>query len=124
MSPDRTPEYELIEQRIQHERELREANAIQLNLALEKQAAEYERRLDELNHAHARALNDRESFVTKDVFDIHCREFQTWRLDIATSFAEHKGEEEKGRRVWAIVVTAITVTINIIALAIALIVIK
>ena len=39
-------------------------------------------------------------------------------------FAAHKGEEEKGRRMWGIIITAITITINIAALITALVFIK
>jgi uncharacterized coiled-coil protein SlyX len=37
--------------------------------ALTKQAAEYERRLDELNHAHAEAVRVQNTYVTADKYE-------------------------------------------------------
>jgi hypothetical protein len=47
--------------------------------ALEMQAREYERRLGELNHAHARALEAQNTTVTREVYDINKREMMEWR---------------------------------------------
>lgn len=37
---------------------------------LERQAAEYERRLDELNHSHARSIEAQQHTVSRDVYDV------------------------------------------------------
>jgi hypothetical protein len=42
MTQDQTPDYKLIQQRIDHERELREENAKNLKIALDLQAKEYD----------------------------------------------------------------------------------
>lgn len=54
---------------VRHERELREAEMKALAGALVKAEMELARRLDELNHAAARAVADREAFVTRERFD-------------------------------------------------------
>ena len=52
------------------------------NIAL--QAREYERRLSELNHAHAQATMDRTHFVNAELFYSKMDEWARWRNDIDT----------------------------------------
>ena len=89
---DKSPEYQLIQQRIEHERELREENAKTLKLALDLQAREYERRLESLNNAYHKAELDRGMFVKQDMYDArlngiddwkeaHTKEQEMWRAD-------------------------------------------
>jgi hypothetical protein len=144
MTQDQTTEYRLIQQRIEHERELREENSRQLKVALDLQAREYERRLEDLNGAHRRQADDRALFVKQEIFDIYCRSAEKWReehiteqntwrsehtkendewkLAISTELATRKGEESQIRRSWTIVVVVSTVVINLIALVLAFII--
>jgi hypothetical protein len=67
--------------------------------ALEKQAREYERRLGELNHAHARALETAHNYVTRDIHDQINRELgdrisrnETELVSIRESMATSRGK--------------------------------
>ena len=144
MPIEQTPEFQLIQQRIDHEREMREESAKQLKLALDLQAKEYERRLEDLNGAHKRQAEERSFFVKQEIFDIHCRSAEKWReehiteqniwrsehikenddwkLAVSTEMAIRKGEEAQIRRSWTIVVVVSTVVINLIALVLAFII--
>ncbi len=53
-----------------------------LREAIRLQAAEYERRLSELNHEHARAREDRNKFVTTDLFYSKQDELTKWRNEL------------------------------------------
>lgn len=55
---------------IEHHREIHLLDKEQLR----EQAAEYRRRLDELNHAHARAQEDKAQFVNIDLYNNAIRE--------------------------------------------------
>jgi hypothetical protein len=48
-------------------------------IARELQAKEYERRLDVLNHAHEKAVEDRALTVNKEVFQAYTKDEQAWR---------------------------------------------
>jgi hypothetical protein len=74
----------LLKEQIKHERELREQTARNNELALEKQASEYERRLDELNHAHARSLEDRTQFLQANIYEQTQKELAAWKLQVTT----------------------------------------
>jgi hypothetical protein len=52
------------------------------------------------------------------------QEYNDWKLEIAKTFAERRGEDERSKKTWAVVITAITITINIAALITALVLIK
>ena len=141
MTPEPTPEYQLIQQRIDHERELREATATQLKIALDLQAKEYERRLEDLNGAHKRAAEERAMFVKQDMYDArsrtidewkethtkeqelwraeHIKENDEWKLSISTEMAVRRGEEAQTRRSWTIAVVSASLAINGIALILA-----
>lgn len=62
-----------------HERELR----LQVQSALEKQhdaeQVEIRRRLDELNHSHERMAAREATTVSRELFDVHLRDFETMR---------------------------------------------
>lgn len=60
---------EYLELKITHERELREATLREHDTALKLQAAEYERRLDILNHEHERTVAILSTTVSRERFD-------------------------------------------------------
>jgi hypothetical protein len=64
---------------VQHERELREQNAKALEQALKLQAHEYDRRLDQLNGEHQRALEDKAQYLQRIVFDQSQKDFAAWK---------------------------------------------
>jgi hypothetical protein len=50
--------------------------------ALEMQAREYERRLTELNHAHARALEAQAGTVPREVYDDYVKRTREWHREV------------------------------------------
>lgn len=63
-----------MKERIEHERELRESHENSTTEALRIQAIEYERRLDNLNHAHEAAIQAQALTVPRETFDIFIKE--------------------------------------------------
>lgn len=55
---------------------------IGLREAISLQASEYERRLNELNHAHAQATADRNKFINSDLFYSKLDEIVKWRSEL------------------------------------------
>ncbi len=49
---------------------------------LDLQAREYERRLNELNHAHDMAAADKAAFLRKDTYDAKIAEFAKWQNEM------------------------------------------
>ena len=138
---DNSPEYKLIQQRIEHERELREENAKTLKLALDLQAREYERRLESLNNAYHKAELDRSMFVKQDMYDArlngiddwkethtreqemwraeHIKENDGWKLEVSNILAADRARDEQSRKSWTIVTVVISLAINAAALILA-----
>jgi GH35 family endo-1,4-beta-xylanase len=78
-----------LKEEIAHERELREQATEMANIALARQAIEYERRLEDLNGAHAQRLADRSELVQKSVYEltqrdlgVYQREMAEWKLQV------------------------------------------
>jgi hypothetical protein len=61
-----------------------EADIRYLKESIRLQASEYERRLTELNHAHAQATSDRNKYLTAELFYSKLDEITTWRTGIDT----------------------------------------
>ncbi len=59
-----------------------ETQIANLQASIQHQAVEYARRLDELNHAHERAAQDKSKFITGDLFYAKYDEQQKWRSDM------------------------------------------
>jgi hypothetical protein len=87
---------DLLAERISHERELREttlAHERELRLLTEEhvrdnlrtQAAEYARRLDELNHAHAQAVEAQARTVPRELYEAFVKENDTRRETLLSS---------------------------------------
>jgi hypothetical protein len=53
-----------------------------LKEAIKLQALEYERRLAELNHAHAQAVSDKNKFMTSELFYSKYDEIAKWRSEL------------------------------------------
>ena len=83
-----------IEGRRESERMIEKARAIQAN--------EYERRLDELNHAHAKANEDKQAFLLKVTYEAFVKEFDTWKLGIVSGIAAEGAKATASARLWAI----------------------
>ena len=61
--------FQILEERIEHEREVRELSDEFVEQARVLQAAEYQRRLDVLNHAHEQAVQAARATVPRETFD-------------------------------------------------------
>lgn len=61
-------------ERLAMERALREQHQTAIAMALDKQAAEYERRLGDLNHAHAQAVEAQARTVPRELFEQYVKE--------------------------------------------------
>jgi hypothetical protein len=90
---------------IRHLRELIEAEQRAQKEALALQAKEYERRLDELNHAHARALQAAQMSVSRELYESDKRigderreaiskEIETIRREVGVDLARRAGRAE------------------------------
>lgn len=101
-------EHELISSEIRHERELREQAMEQRDWALSKQAEEYERRLGELNHAHAKANEDKQAFLLKITYENFIKEFDSWKLEIVQRFAAESARQMASGKLWAIMSSILT----------------
>ena len=74
----------LLAERIAHEGQLREQSHMYLKTALDLQATEYERRLDDLNHAHSQAVEAAAKTVPRELFDQYVKESAA-RVELAFS---------------------------------------
>ena len=98
MNPQMLPD-DVLKLMVRHERELREQSAVALEKALALQAREYDRRLAELNHAHARALEDKAMFLQKALYEQTQRDFQTWREEIIATLAADRERHATNHRI-------------------------
>ena len=69
---------EVLELRIEHEREMRQSEARANALALEIQAAEYKRRMDDLNHEKERVRELGDTMLTKLEYGLHLEHWRVW----------------------------------------------
>ncbi len=60
-------------------------------IEIEKQAREYLRRLDELNHAHSQNAADKINFVSSEKFDGYVENQDAWRSKVDTALAVLEG---------------------------------
>lgn len=74
-----------IDEKVSAERELRQTRAEALDKALELQATEYARRLQDLNHAHQIALENWARSLPRELFDQWRDEYSKWRESVNTT---------------------------------------
>lgn len=60
-------------------------------LARELNATEILRRLDELNHAHALASKERETYMRADVYYAGQKDFDSWKVSVVSQIGQVKG---------------------------------
>ncbi len=75
---------EYIEAQIAHERDLRVASFAARDEGLRLQAAEYSRRLEDLNHHLKRTLDDRAAYFTKEAHEQFAQEYRRFRDETRT----------------------------------------
>ncbi len=76
---------DLIASEVKHERELREAKQASIGTANTLALNEIDRRLGELNHAHAQAMENWARTLPREMFESWQKEYDRWKLDINTT---------------------------------------
>lgn len=76
---------QLMDERTRYEREILSTRENLLKEALLKQASEYERRLTELNHAHATAMENWARSMPRELFEQWEKEYDKWKEGIQTT---------------------------------------
>lgn len=97
--------YKILKREIKHEKELREMASAMGQMALEKQAAEYERRLDDLNHSHSLAQQRDAEFLKRETYDVGQKEFERWKLEMERKDAATTARLIQSQRLWALGIT-------------------
>ena len=94
-----------------------------LDRALQLQAAEYRRRLDELNHAHAQRVARDADYVLREKFDTFEKQERLWRDQVNETLAALQGRttavrssKDDTRSLWAILIAVASVVAAFVAL--------
>lgn len=87
-----------------------------LETALRLQATENLRRLDELNHAHARQVETQRTYVSDDKFNGFVGEINQFRNSVSKTIAEFTGTERGMVSARALTMSVIALLIPIVAL--------
>ena len=72
----------LMDERTRYEREILSTRENLVKEALHLQAAEYDRRLTDLNHAHATAMENWRMSMPREMFDQWEREYSKWKEQV------------------------------------------
>jgi signal recognition particle GTPase len=83
-------------------RESLEQRLLASDVALQLQTKELARRLEDLNHAHQKSIEDRREFLLKETFDISLKEVRSWREQVTITLAEHKGKSSTLAAIYAV----------------------
>ena len=75
---------EYLEQRLDYERSLVAQKFELIDRALQHQAAEYERRLTVLNHAHEAAVKEQARVLPREMFDTFRKEYDGFKHEVAS----------------------------------------
>lgn len=59
--------------------------------AMEIQTKELSRRLDELNHAHQRAQQDKQEFLAKNTYEAFLKGFEVWSREVNAFMSNQQG---------------------------------
>ena len=111
-----TTEVAVLKEQIKGLRELIVQQDKSVEKALELQAREYERRLDDLNHAHKQAVETQATFVSREVYDAYVasqlaaadlerRDKQKWRDEVQQELASSRGATLAQQRTVTIIVS-------------------
>jgi hypothetical protein len=80
--------------------------------AIVLQAAEYARRLDELNHAHKREQENSANSVRIDVFELYKQNLDEWRTTVNATINSFQGKLLGWGAAIAVMVTVITIVLQ------------
>jgi hypothetical protein len=97
-------DFDILELKIAHEKELRLKSEENSALNLKNQAAEYKLHFEELNHAHANSMKDREELLRSSVYDTFLKDFQAWKLEVSTMLAAREASYAAAQRVWGVII--------------------
>ena len=78
---------EYLDQRFSYERAITDQRFELAEKALTMQAREYERRLEELNHAHTQAVSERLRVLPREIFEQFKHEYDLFRRTTETTLA-------------------------------------
>ena len=78
----------VLEERVRGQIELREQDAKER----ERQATEYARRLQELNHAHDQAVERNATFISREIFEAAFNQWDIWRRGVDKEMSEVRGK--------------------------------
>lgn len=78
-----------------------------LSRALELQAAEYARRLEELNHEAKRMAERDRLFIPRETFDVFEKELLGWRYTVNQALSTTSGRNKGLSLAWSIVLGAV-----------------
>lgn len=76
--------HRMFDERTRYEREILESRSQALDEALKIASAEIARRLEELNHAHANAIQNWRQSLPREVFEATVAEWSRWRDTVNT----------------------------------------
>jgi len=100
------------EQRTRHLQEIIDHRLASAERALALQAVEYERRLDELNHAHARALSVQEKTLPREIFEVFLAEYQTFRRSVESQMAADRSRSLTWTAAVAVAFTILSIALS------------
>jgi hypothetical protein len=82
---------EFVDRAIHAERAVMKAELEARDRAMEIQTKELSRRLDELNHAHQRAQQDKAEFLNKTTYDAFLKGYETWNREVNAYMSNQQG---------------------------------
>jgi hypothetical protein len=107
-------ERELLELKLAHEKELRESQEKSNALALELKSIEYEKRLSDLNHAHREQVEDKAKFLLKETYETFKRDFDSWKETLMKEVNEHHAVAESRAKAYGIIAVVISSIFGVI----------
>jgi hypothetical protein len=84
-----------------------------MEIALVLQAEEYARRLEELNHAHARAQERNANFLGMEAYEEHRKQLEQWQRSVDSFISEARGSKSS-------IISMLSAALSIGALSLAL----
>ena len=107
-------EREMLEVKLLHEKEMREAQEKSNSLALELKSIEYEKRLSDLNHAHREQVEDKAKFLLKETYEVFKRDFDTWKEGLMKEVNAHHAVAESRSKAYGVIAVVISAVLGVI----------
>jgi hypothetical protein len=106
------PIVEFVDREIAHLRDFENLQATLVAKAVELNHVEILRRLDELNHAHAQNVIDKQEFLPRQMFEQFSNDNAKWRESVTKSISESAGSNRTLILVVGFLFTAITIVLK------------